>query len=488
MYNKLKNKYPNKVILVYNSLSNDADKMALEDVNNIWDKCDILIYSPTIEAGVNFDKLHFNKIYGFICENTTSQRSFLQMLARVRKTTDNEIIILNKSFKMNDIKQYITYNDQVEAVKEVNTFKMSSVYKTVDGVRVKQLLYDNYTTNYIYNKMEEANKKPYYFLSKLKAIIEAKGHTFKFNETKKLKKQKKGTVEIYNEIVETKLIKTYEYNELNIKKMKNEATREDKLLLYKYYLCHLLGLDKLTYDITEFFYNNKTVIYNFINLIDQTNYKHSNEASNIISFEKLLLVNTLVKDIGFNNIFDNTYLLTAEQILNKFENIYKTNKLFSKKSKLTFGVEYLKYSKDTTLKQILGSINSILSNYSIKINYIRKTVNNEKVNFYNIGILNDVDELLKYKLQKGYKIKDTNNIFKCTKTKLKDLYIEPIKEEDDENIYFIDDEENDILDDDEDDDDDDDDNFDDEGKYICEPSQEIQLYKARINEKLTVSF
>jgi hypothetical protein len=86
----------------------------------------------------------------------------------------------------------------------------------------------------------------------------------------------------------------------------------------------------------------------------------------------------------------------------------------------------------TSTKQVLGHINSILANYSIKIKCSQKTINGKTENFYLIEVLNDVDELLKYKTQKGYNIVDKNNIFTCNKTNLKHLFIS-VDYSDDEN-------------------------------------------------------
>ena len=116
--------------------------MKLEDVNNIWSKCDVLIYSPTIEAGVNFDILHFDKIFGIISRNTSSQRAFMQMLSRVRKTTDNEIIILNTDFELYDVKEYFSYYDAYEASKEMKQFKFNRVYDL--NKKCYRLTYNNY--------------------------------------------------------------------------------------------------------------------------------------------------------------------------------------------------------------------------------------------------------------------------------------------------------------------------------------------------------
>ena len=70
-------KFPSKIIKIYTSLTDDFEKK--KDVNIEWKNSNVIIYSPTIEAGVSFNHdNHFNKIYGILCANSTSQRSYLQ--------------------------------------------------------------------------------------------------------------------------------------------------------------------------------------------------------------------------------------------------------------------------------------------------------------------------------------------------------------------------------------------------------------------------
>ena len=66
----------------------------------------------------------------------------------------------------------------------------------------------------------------------------------------------------------------------------------------------------------------------------------------------------------------------------------------------------------------------------------RETVKKVRTSYYKIEILNDVDELLKYKVEKGYKLKDSNNIFKCEKDNLKSLIIYKEDDSDDEDETF----------------------------------------------------
>ena len=58
-----------------------------------WNKADLLIYSPTIEAGVDFDVKHFDKCYGYMSDTSTSARAFSQMLHRVRQFESDEVLI-----------------------------------------------------------------------------------------------------------------------------------------------------------------------------------------------------------------------------------------------------------------------------------------------------------------------------------------------------------------------------------------------------------
>ena len=74
-------------ILVFNS---DTDKEELtrhaENVDAEWTQVDILTYSPTISAGISFEKPHFHNLYGFLWNNpkTPSVDLMAQMLKRVR--------------------------------------------------------------------------------------------------------------------------------------------------------------------------------------------------------------------------------------------------------------------------------------------------------------------------------------------------------------------------------------------------------------------
>lgn len=58
-----------------------------KDIRNIqeaWRKYKVLIYSPTIMAGVSFEMKHFDVLFGYYQPGFNSVENFMQMLGRVR--------------------------------------------------------------------------------------------------------------------------------------------------------------------------------------------------------------------------------------------------------------------------------------------------------------------------------------------------------------------------------------------------------------------
>jgi hypothetical protein len=56
-----------------------------------WGRYNVLIYTPTISAGISFDESHFHALCGFFGRNSTSAELSCQMLFRVRNLIDNEM-------------------------------------------------------------------------------------------------------------------------------------------------------------------------------------------------------------------------------------------------------------------------------------------------------------------------------------------------------------------------------------------------------------
>ena len=417
-YNLLTDKFKNKVIKVYTSFTDDIEKQ--KDVNIEW-KCDCLIYSPTIEAGVSFDhNNHFDKIYGILCNNTTSQRSYMQMLSRIRKVKSNIITILNdKIFKIREYQiNYYNYDDISEEIRLYKIFEMKSEYVKKNDKLFKVNTFDEYTKNHIYNMIEQKNKESYYFLNKLKQIIESKNGIFNFIEKTEIKdiiKFDKPTNKLYELIINSEDITHDQYIQIENSKKNNECTEENKIISLKFYYCNKLCLSNINLEILKMYYNNTSYLNNFLSVIDIKNFKQNEEAGNIIKYNKQKLINNFISNLGFKNIFDNTHNISNEQLNNNFFNLYNTNELFKTS---VYNIKKINIHSMTS-KHMISYINSILSSYSIKI-----SSNKNKIFGYSITILNYVDEILYNKIINGYKINNENNLFYFDEAdvKLKHLY------------------------------------------------------------------
>jgi hypothetical protein len=103
----LKNNFPHVChkIRIYNSTQSDNVKANdMKNILEIWSDLDCVISTPTIEAGVSYDCERFDRILGVISDGSCSQRSFFQMMARVRKIKNHEIVLLNLSrFRLNKV-------------------------------------------------------------------------------------------------------------------------------------------------------------------------------------------------------------------------------------------------------------------------------------------------------------------------------------------------------------------------------------------------
>lgn len=83
------------------TLTSKDHYLECEDPENNWQKYDCVIYSPSIEVGVDFSKLHFDYIFQYCTNETTNARSCSQQKDRVRLTTTQELHLFIKENNYN---------------------------------------------------------------------------------------------------------------------------------------------------------------------------------------------------------------------------------------------------------------------------------------------------------------------------------------------------------------------------------------------------
>jgi hypothetical protein len=94
IYELLKTKYADKNIKIYSSETSFSEKRDhFAKVDEYWVEYDILIYTPTITAGVSFEMKHFDYVMGYFIDQSCQVESCIQMIGRIRDVKSHCIIV-----------------------------------------------------------------------------------------------------------------------------------------------------------------------------------------------------------------------------------------------------------------------------------------------------------------------------------------------------------------------------------------------------------
>jgi hypothetical protein len=321
-------------VVIHNGIQ--KNKKMLLDVNKYWGNADILVYSPTVESGVDFTQVHFDMCFGLLSADSTSYRAFLQMMNRVRNFKENTVNIYTGSISFKEYDAIFTYND-VEA----------EIYNDIEKTALIKVL--------IHNKVEENNTKTY-FMPCLLEMIKNKGHTFEYKE---IKREKTDKVDEYNKkqcILEAKDITKEDLNRIIQNERRNIDNRGDYFSKEKMLYKIRWYLDELDEETLDKIYNKNSVLQNY------SMYKLEKEERGLekyeflkkSKFDKIDMIKSICEHVGDEIDYEK---------INKIVN--------SKKFKVMF-------SNDKKTKSIstVNGINGIINNYGVGV--MRKK-NNKKV-------------------------------------------------------------------------------------------------------------
>jgi hypothetical protein len=409
VYNKYCNDY--RCLIIYGR-TDDKVKSKLEDVEDLFIRYDMIIYSPTITVGVDFNVKYFDKIYGYICLGSVCPRVFFQMLFRVRQTTDNNILILSD-----------------------NKLSMKSWSNIVPFEEIKSLLYDDEEVNsyqYIrlWNKFENDNSK-LAFLNIFSYYCKLKN--FDLTIDNKIKKNYNEDNMNYNvsDIYNADTIDKDKFSILMKRIKDNKSSKEEKLSVERYIYADKFDLDLKNITEKEFkkYYQKIHVLKSFLlglkernnkqeeHLIKNMNANHKRNKNNEklkMKYEDFFKIydDILTIDENYhNNCFDkkiidnkhkyylelinllelNNKRLDRDVLINKVDDIFKIidNDLF----RITFNTSKLdksQFYKDNEIntKLLLAKINGILDNFGVSLKLYKKGDNNYRQYYYKLECLN----------------------------------------------------------------------------------------------------
>ena len=293
MYDKLQTKYLDKVILYYSGITSDEEKLDISNILDKWSNADVVIYSPTIEAGVSFDRVHFDRLYGIMCKSCTVL-AFFQMMARVRKFNNNDFYIFSE-LKYNPRARLWTYDevDQQTSYKQDQLLENEYIYDDDSNIIInrKNCLFRKI---FIYNTMEQLNNNSTTIMKLFYEIGTRKGFTINLDFKEKPKNEKTINVK-YVEISKASDIEDIKYNQLLMKQQQNKATKTDKLEIEKHVIKNMLGLDIIDENIVKHYYKHDFILKNFTGLIDPENIKDTDEIMRLERSDKIDIVKNIIK-------------------------------------------------------------------------------------------------------------------------------------------------------------------------------------------------
>ena len=434
----------NKVIR-YTSMTDDQQKEKLQDVNSCWKDYQVVMYSPTIEAGVDFNVVgHFSRMYCFLSDGSCCPRSFLQMVGRIRDLTDNQIrCYCDRSMLFRGKSVYIPQLNEFEELilHGVPTVLDFDIIDENNGL-VKMKPRNIFTKLFAYNKYEDYLKQNR-FIKTLKELIIIKGDTYidtsfekepenindkieeddmnSTNETGTSEQVNENAIDMYkcvdntstmkssksiyeiDELLKAPHITTNEMKKLEDKKIKNSATRIDKLALKRYWIEKNFKLEDGEFN-SEFlltWFNKEHILFNALYALGKKPIKDSDDVYFNKTKQRLEYLKKILNIYGFRDIQD-------------FDKVVKKDDELVKRMKDSKMIEYKNYKqilndfdkrlyKDEkenrfSLDRFTIFVNCILNEYGVQLKRTKKQIrqNNTRTREYTYKLREDIKNICLY--------------------------------------------------------------------------------------------
>lgn len=90
----IRRRHPDIQLMLYSSETEQSVKAEhFANVNEWWAKYDVIVYTPTVTAGVSFEMAHFDRIFGYFTDTSCNDLSCIQMLGRIRDVKSRKIVL-----------------------------------------------------------------------------------------------------------------------------------------------------------------------------------------------------------------------------------------------------------------------------------------------------------------------------------------------------------------------------------------------------------
>lgn len=149
----VKRDFPAKRVALYSSEMSPTEKSRhFADVHQYWSQLDVLIYTPTVSAGVSYELEHFDVLFGYFTDMSCDVETCRQMLGRVRNLRERTHYICLRGVPNN-------LPTSVEEIRRLVYDKRAGLYRQIDDAALQfEYMADGsikyYESDYFYLWME----------------------------------------------------------------------------------------------------------------------------------------------------------------------------------------------------------------------------------------------------------------------------------------------------------------------------------------------
>ncbi len=289
--------------LMHTRDTDDKFKKELANVNKLWSRYQIILYSPAISVGVDFTKVYFDNVYSIIVPKTASPRIFKQMLGRIRNLKHNNILSYYQHVDINMDSVLYNYNEMIQYFKYCDhEIKVSKQYKLDPDNNIQVVngftLYDRIM---MHNKIENLNKSTKNFMTQLNILFSDSNYKIEFIDKPVDKKIK---IELSDEVYKDKILNAKDidldtYNKYSEKVLNNTAMENEKFSIYKYKFKNFWKLKQVTETNLELYFRYEH-IYNRLLLLMGKNIDDSDEYIDYQYNKKADIIKNIISTLGFD--------------------------------------------------------------------------------------------------------------------------------------------------------------------------------------------
>lgn len=326
-------------ILIHTSKQDDDVKKSLISVNSLWSKYRLVMYSPTIEAGVDFTAEHFDKMYVYVCANSTTHLGLFQMTGRVRNLKTLDIFVVAQkgvSIGHADL-AHVTVAEQMDFLQWIDRQAIKYLplvdYKGQDGrVHILPLRNQMFTVT-AHNEARRVNAEHRFYLE-FKELAEKEGHKLEVFDTER--GPKRYAPEQNEKLKAYWLIHGHDLSDEEFAAMHehvcaSNATGIDKWLCYKHQYKAAWGIDNVSPEFVEA--NGTEMSCDKLHmcmriLFPYMMYKDHAAPAERIWAMKIAYVNEVLRAIGWQHMFD-----SSAAVLDDFKDRLLKTEMFTHYSK-----------------------------------------------------------------------------------------------------------------------------------------------------------